>query len=248
MVKVNVIDHLTDLINKKEIDDIKNANTSDKIVNSTEGSKETKMAIKKCLEIEREPTTQEVEKYKDESTRRKFYNIKDLDGNTKKGYINEMEKRHINKIKSNNMHLQPEIVMKQNNSLQCLLVYVTILLKLWPALCNIPFSLDYLEDNPLGIDAIKRFRENKQKDVDSLAKIAGIPKFRRIDDVKNVRKYTDKKIIGFINAILTDTYDIKIVSNRRSGKYLRYDIQHNHPKKILYMIQRRDKWDDDFIV
>lgn len=242
------------VVKKEEIRDIKNANLSLlTAANSASGEKPVKdakihYAIQQCLESGVELTESQIEKYKDESTRRKLYNMKELNGSTKTEYVKIMKSRHIDKIKNNNGHLQPDLVLKSNNSLQCMLAYENVLLKLWPELRKKPFTLDLLESRPLTIEDIDRFRENNQDEINSMEIVFGIKKSRRLVDVKNYKKCPNRKVIGEINTILSYAYDIKIKSNDQKGKYNNYLLLHDHPKDLLNKKLKENQWDEDFIV
>lgn len=247
-MKNNVLKFIGMAVEKEEVEDIKNADVGMLKNGNGDGGKEEKdakmqEAIKKCLEVEGKLTDAQIIKYKDEGTRRKFYNMKELYERKGKEYMNLMKKYHIDKVKRNNGNLQTDLVMRANNSLQCLLAYEVVMKKLWPEIYDKPFSLDLLEKAPLSIVDVERFRENSQRDIDKISGVFGIPKYRMITDIKNQKKYTNKKIINMINVILGNSYDLKLVWDRDRSNII-YKISHEHPKELLN-ISGDDNFDDE---
>jgi hypothetical protein len=234
---VSAVKKMAEVIKEEEIIDIKIANLS--LAERVDGGRDVNnakihVAIQQCLGGDEPLTEDQIAKYKDESSRRRLYNLRELYGCRASEYTNMMKQFHVEKIRNTNNHAQPETVMRQNNSLQCKMAYEMVMLKLWPEIRDRPFSLELLESRNLDIDDIERFRENSSDDVVKLSRIFGIRKNRMIDDVKNHRKHTRKKIIMLINTVLRTTFDIEIKS---FGKFRdecgNYGIIHDHPKKIL---------------
>lgn len=75
------------------------------------------------MNVDEQLPLEQVKKYKDESARRKFYNMKELVFEKRQEYTKNMRAYHMDKIKSNKGKLQTEVVMRSNNSLQCLMAY-----------------------------------------------------------------------------------------------------------------------------
>jgi hypothetical protein len=226
---------ITKLIKEEIVSDIKNADLSKADDDDGKESQDAKtyLAIQRCVGDDEPLDEVQIARYKDEATRRKLYNLRELYGCTADDYCSTTKKFHIDKIRSMSNHAQPEIVIRQNNSLQCMLTYEMVILKLWPEVKDQPFSLELLESRELNINDIERIRENSQEDIEKLSRVLGIRGGRVIKNIK-ANTCTRKKIINFINVVLGTTFELEI---RSSGRNMRdrvdYKIIHQHPNNIL---------------
>jgi hypothetical protein len=223
-----LLNAVTKMIKAEVVDDIKNADLRKAERDDGKESQDAKtyLAIQRCLDTDKPLTEEQIVRYKDENARRKLYNVKELYGRTAEEYTKMMKSYHLDKVKNNNGHTQPEVVMGKNNSLQCMLAYEMIVLKLWPELREKPFDLELLEKKSLSVGDVGRFRENSDEEVGKLSRLLGVRKARIMKNVKDKKKNPTKKIIYLINIALETCFNLRLKGN--------YSLCHDYVDIIMF--------------